>query len=160
LAAANGEEYVEEKLAEGERPFRFSLFGRLAYEIKQNHLEYLGNANDSDVLIFLLYTYILNHSKDVDTMNLILNNLIKNVNESELTLMHENRSGTLSKVLKFFIMNYQRDDLKEYEKMVTKVYLSKYTKKTRRNDQNIEGQPGHTISRENIFVREALKDVL
>ena len=47
--------------------------------------------------------------------------------------------------------------MKEYEKMCRDVYLGMTNKRT---EKNPEGQTGRIISRENIFVRDALIDVL
>ena len=49
---------------EPRRPFRFSIFGRFAKEIKDNHLEMLSDSKDYALILHLLYTYVLNNSND------------------------------------------------------------------------------------------------
>lgn len=149
----NKEETPAEPVPEPEeRPFRYSLFSKLAWEVSNNHLDQLRSSQDFDVLIFMLYTYVLNISKDANTINALIDNIKDNLTESDLQRMHENRSATLAKVTKYIINSLGREDLKEYQQMVQNVYLSKHHKRPVRH----EGGDGLTISRENIFVRDAL----
>ena len=58
----------------------------------------MATSKDFDVIIFLLYTFMLNNSKDLETMEKMIQNIMTNLSESQLKEMHENRSSTLAKV--------------------------------------------------------------
>eukprot|EP00347_Sterkiella_histriomuscorum_P023621 403333962 len=141
-----------------DRPFRYSLFQKLSRDIKEKHLEQLRESRDYDVIIFMLYTYVLNNSRDTEVVDMLIDNVMKNLTEDQLSQMHENRSGTLSKVLSLVGKQRERvDEFKEYQQMCQKVHLKLHTKKT---EQNQRGDTPQNISRENVFVREVLTAML
>ncbi|CDW79398.1 UNKNOWN [Stylonychia lemnae] len=140
---------------------RFSLYRSLQDEIKHNpeHLEYIRNieAEDAEKLIFLLYTMVLNNSRYFEQIDILLESLKRIVTESLLLELPSNRSGTIVKILSVFMPQSQVQGLEDLEKMSRQIFISQNKKKTFNNEG---GETGQTVSKENLFVRDALKEIL
>ena len=102
----------------------------------------------------------------------IVRNLQAHLTESELHTLSESRVANLARSLKQIVGQRGKTEFKEYEQMVSNVYLSKYNHRQERNadkasqqqQQSEEGETdnpeeGHVISKENLAIREALQDL-
>jgi very-short-patch-repair endonuclease len=111
----------------------------------------------------------LNNSLDDEVIEKIVQNLQQNLSESELHTLSESRVGNLARSLKQIVGQRGKTQFKEYEKMVSGVYLNKFKHRQERNaDKANQGQDegendnpeeGHVISKENLAVREALTEL-
>lgn len=88
----------------------------------------------------------------------MVKNLMGGLTESALNEMDEKKVCNLARSLLGLQANNQRDDLTEYLDMAKKVYLKKYNWRKQRKEVN-EEEPEQIISKENIAVREALKEL-
>ncbi len=124
------------------------------------------------MLIYVLHTYVLNNSLDSETIEKIVQNLQLNLTESELRSLGESRVANLARSLKIVTGSRGMSQFKEFEEAVSKVYLDKYKMRIERakakeqqnaddEDSQFESNPeeGHQISKENLFVREALQEM-
>ncbi len=124
----------------------------------------------------MLHTYILNNSLDTETISKIIQNLQQNLTESELRSLSESRVANLARSLKIATGSRGMTQFKEFEDTVSKLYLEKYRMRMERakakdaaaNNQDDEDSQfenaqeedaGHMISKENLFVREALQEL-
>ncbi len=82
------------------RPFRFSLFQRFHKQLLENHQDLLFEEKDPHLLIYILYTYVLNNSLDFATMEKMVKNLQLNITESDLRNLNEPRLANLARSLK------------------------------------------------------------
>ena len=140
--------------ADDEKPFRFSLFSRFAYELKTNHLELLRSGTDYPLLIHLLQTYALNSSLDWETIDLLLNNITNGIDtEEKMADLDHRQLIAIIRSIKLFQLMGKREDLKSYLDLASKVYLAA----TRKEEASRTGPKPKQISKENIAVREALE---
>jgi very-short-patch-repair endonuclease len=126
------------------------------------------------LLIYVLHTYILNNSLDVETISKMVLTLQENLSESELRSLGESRIANLARSLKIITGSRGMPQFKEYEQTVTKIYLDKQKMRVDRNkakgqqqqgndedEASFESSPedGHLVSKENLFVRDTLQEM-
>ena len=63
----------------------------------------------------LLYTYVLNNSRDMETIDLLVNSLKSKLTESALLELPEGRINNLAKSLKILILQREKKEYKEFE---------------------------------------------
>lgn len=95
----------------------------------------------------------------------MITNLQSNLTESELLSMQESRVANLARSLKQVVVQRQKTEFTEFEKMVSQVYLKKYSQRIERNaaketqEESDNPEDGHQISKENLAIREALGEL-
>lgn len=139
---------------EEEKPFRFSIFSRLGYELKTNHLELLKSGTDYPLLIDILQAYAMNSSLDWETIDLLLNNITNAYNtEEKLGELDYRQLSSIARSIQLIHLMGKREDLKAYLDLVSKVYMVQ-----KRKEEASRTEPKNKqISKENIAVREALQ---
>ena len=100
-------------------------------------------------------------------------NLQNNLSESDIRTLAESRVGNLARSLKVISGNREMAEFQDFEKTVTKIYLDKLkmrleknkAKEQQQHNENDEdgsfesSEDAHLISKENLFVREALQEM-
>jgi len=101
--------------------------------LQEQHADLLFSNEDMQLLIYILHTYILNNSLEDQVIVNITKNLQEHLTESELHTLSESRVANLARSLKQIVGQRGKTEFKEYEQMVSNVYLSKYKHRQERN---------------------------
>jgi hypothetical protein len=75
----------------------------------------------------------LNNSLEDQVIEKIVKNLQLNLTESDLVAMGESRVANLARSLKQVVLQRGKTEFKEFEQMVSNVYLKKYKYRIERN---------------------------
>ena len=67
------------------------------------------------MLIYILHTFVLNNSRDDETIEKIINNLQMNMTESDLRSLGESRIANLARSLKYLVEQRGKLGFKEFE---------------------------------------------
>ncbi len=94
----------------------FRSFSRI---LEEQYADLLNSNEDIELLIYILHTYILNNSLDNDRIVKMITNLQSNLTESELLSMQESRVANLARSLKQVVVQRQKTEFTEFEKMVS-----------------------------------------
>ena len=110
----------------------------------------------------------MNNSLEDQIIEKMIKNLQQNLTESELLSMGESRVANLARSLKQVVIQRGKTEFKEFENMVSKIYLQKHKHRIERNagkdtaqeeGEHENPEEGHQISKENLAIREALFDL-
>lgn len=129
--------------------------------MKTDHPTLFEETADSQLLAFFLHTFLLNNSRDEDSINKILNNLVNNFTESDIEAMPLKRLNILAKSLRYLVLCSNLTDLEEYERMVYNICVEKNRKFADRvKEKEANGEYDEKrISKENIIIRDLLTDM-
>jgi hypothetical protein len=95
------------------------LFRSFSRILEEQYADLLNSNEDIELLIYILHTYILNNSLDNDRIVKMITNLQSNLTESELLSMQESRVANLARSLKQVVVQRQKTEFTEFEKMVS-----------------------------------------
>lgn len=109
--------------------------------------------------MFMFYTFMLNKSKQTDTISKMIDFIIEKVDEEKLGQMHHNRSALIARQL-FLFNSFQGENANpkyvEYQQMCHRVNVGLIKKVNESKQAKAENDINKVIAKENIYIRKAL----
>lgn len=94
--------------------------------MEHNYADFvLKETRDHELLVFLLYSYALNHQRESPFTDQLLERVIDVCSESVVEQMPVNKVSALAKSLRYYSLMFGKTGFEDYEKLVDSIYFRK-----------------------------------